>query len=471
MRGLEQGKKRMAEQTADQVVRSLAERAGPLGTEVADIAGNIEALTARVTQQAELSRTFEVTTRELAAANQQVVRTLNGARGVASTASSTADASRDKIQVSLRDIRDLLAVVQAMSQEISGLRGALDRVGKVASGIDVIAKQTNLLALNATIEAARAGNAGRGFAVVAGEVKTLAKQTSEATAEINATLQQLTDQSKRLIEASQTSAKRAESVRAGTEEIGGVIDTVATALHEMAGGVEQIGASAGEIEARAMRSLETVASLSEGVSESSRNLTEARDRIGHLLETVETMIGISAQSDVDTVDRPFVRCAQETAARISELFEQAIQRGELTETQAFDRDYKPVPGSNPPQFMTQFVAFTDRHVQPLIDAVLNLDGRVVFSAAVDDNGYLPTHNSKFSQPQGSDPVWNAANCRNRRMFNDRVGLGAGRNHRPFFLQAYRRDMGGGKFILMKDVSAPITVRGRHWGGLRIGYRI
>jgi methyl-accepting chemotaxis protein len=38
------------------------------------------------------------------------------------------------------------------------------------------------------------------------------------------------------------------------------------------------------------------------------------------------------------------------------------------------------------------------------------------------------------------------------------------------MQAYRRDMGGGVFAIMKDVSAPIMVRGRHWGGLRIGYR-
>ena len=30
---------------------------------------------------------------------------------------------------------------------------------------------------------------------------------------------------------------------------------------------------------------------------------------------------------------------------------------------------------------------------------------------------------------------------------------------------------GGTFALMKDVSAPITVKGRHWGGLRIGYKV
>jgi methyl-accepting chemotaxis protein len=95
----------------------------------------------------------------------------------------------------------------------------------------------------------------------------------------------------------------------------------------------------------------------------------------------------------------------------------------------------------------------------------------VFCAAVDDQGYLPTHNKNFSQAQGNDPVWNAANCRNRRVFNDRVGLAAARNQRPYLVQTYRRDMGGGQFALMKDASAPILVRGRHWGGLRVAYRL
>ena len=102
--------------------------------------------------------------------------------------------------------------------------------------------------------------------------------------------------------------------------------------------------------------------------------------------------------------------------------------------------------------------------------MLELDPRVVFCAAVDRNAFLPTHNTKFSQKQGGDPAWNAANCRNRRIFGDRVGLAAARNRKPFLLQSYRRDMGGGVFVPMKDVSAPIMVRGRHWGGLRLAYK-
>ena len=37
--------------------------------------------------------------------------------------------------------------------------------------------------------------------------------------------------------------------------------------------------------------------------------------------------------------------------------------------------------------------------------------------------------------------------------------------------AYRRDMGGGNVVLMKSAAAPITIRGRHWGGLSMGYAV
>ena len=162
---------------------------------------------------------------------------------------------------------------------------------------------------------------------------------------------------------------------------------------------------------------------------------------------------------------------QTAAGKISALFESALARGDISESDLFDRTYAPVPNTDPPQHMTRFTAFTDRVLPAVQEPLLQLDPRVVFCAAVDTNGYLPTHNLKFSQPQGSDPVWNAANSRNRRLFTDRTGLGAARNTEAFLLQTYRRDMGNGTFAMMKDVSAPIYVKGRHWGGFRMGYKV
>ena len=90
--------------------------------------------------------------------------------------------------------------------------------------------------------------------------------------------------------------------------------------------------------------------------------------------------------------------------------------------------------------------------------------------ATDDRCYVPTHNLAVSKPQGSDPVWNAANCRNRRFFTNESVWRAVKNEKPLLLQTYGRDMGGGKIVLMKEISAPLRVRGRKWGVVRMGYQ-
>jgi methyl-accepting chemotaxis protein len=207
------------------------------------------------------------------------------------------------------------------------------------------------------------------------------------------------------------------------------------------------------------------------VSMTSDSLRRADERITSLLGHSEELIGYIAKSGFRTNDTKFIEYVVANARKIGELFEQAVTSGRISASDLFDDDYKPVPGSNPQQVTTRFSTFTDAVLPDIQEPALGFDPKVAFCAAVDRNGYLPTHNRKFSQPQGSDPVWNNANCRNRRIFNDRTGLNAGRNTKPFLIQTYRRDMGGGQFVMMKDVSAPIIVQGRHWGGLRMGYRI
>src|SRR5689334_19679923 len=206
------------------------------------------------------------------------------------------------------------------------------------------------------------------------------------------------------------------------------------------------------------------------VALSSRDLASARDRVNKLLDVSERLIGITAELDVQTVDTPFIEAAKDAAGRIAAAFDAAVRDGRIRLADLFDADYRPVPGTNPQQFTTAFTALGDALLPPIQEPLLTWDPRVVFCVAVDRNGYLPTHNNLFSQPQGRDPAWNTANCRNRRLFNDRVGLAAGRSTKKFLMQSYRRDMGGGQFVAMKDVSAPINVAGRHWGGLRIAYK-
>jgi methyl-accepting chemotaxis protein len=455
---------------ANRILREIADQAGRLGIEICDIAGDIDGTAARVKRQAELSQELRGEAAETNAGTARIAAAAQQARDVAGRANGEVAASRGTVKSSLDGIHGLVDGVAGFSTQIEAVRAALGDVGKVANQIAAIAGQTNLLALNATIDAARAGEAGRGFAVVASEVKALAAQTRQATQEISATLAVLTQQADRLIADGAANVARAETVSAGTTAIGAAIDHAGRAIAELDGEAGRIAEAAQAIGASCATLVTHVGDIAGDVVESSRSLEAAKGRVHKLLSVSETLIGLTASTGVAIADTPFIDAVRDAAQRIAARFEAAIANGEISVADLFDRDYKPLPDTNPRQLMARFTAFTDRVLPAIQEPLLALDPRVVFCIAVDNNGYLPTHNLKFSKPQGADPVWNAANCRNRRLFNDRTGLAAGRNTEPFLVQTYRRDMGGGQFALMKDVSAPIYVQGRHWGGFRMGYK-
>eukprot|EP01012_Entosiphon_sulcatum_P041899 TRINITY_DN55807_c0_g1_i1.p2 TRINITY_DN55807_c0_g1~~TRINITY_DN55807_c0_g1_i1.p2 ORF type:complete len:496 (+),score=82.68 TRINITY_DN55807_c0_g1_i1:87-1574(+) len=457
--------------TRPHLIADIATEAGNLGIEIADIAGHIEDVNVRINRQSTVFAQLRDTGVKMSQSTRRISEASAVARRVTEQARQEVDSSQDRVQRSLADIHTLVDAVGGMEGQIAGLRDALDRVGRVAKEIFTIAKQTNLLALNATIEAARAGEAGRGFAVVANEVKALSTKTSEATTEIDATLKYLNEQAQRLMTESSASATKARTVSEGTASIGQVIETVGRAMRDLHTETDKIDQASSEIGENCAALESEIGDLAIGVKLSSENLSQARDRVNNLLGMSERLIGATAELDVETVDTPFIKMVTEAAARVSAAFEQGIASGQIGEGDLFDRHYQPVPGSDPQQFMARFTNFCDRVLPDIQEPLLRRSDRIVFCVSLDENGYLPTHNRAFSQPQGRDPVWNAANCRNRRMFNDRVGLAAGRNTKPFLLQTYRRDMGGGKFVLMKDVSAPIRVGGRHWGGLRLAYKV
>jgi methyl-accepting chemotaxis protein len=172
---------------------------------------------------------------------------------------------------------------------------------------------------------------------------------------------------------------------------------------------------------------------------------------------------------MESEDTPFITAVIEAAAQVSRLLEDSLRTRAVSEADLFDENYRPIAGTNPPQHTTRFIELADRLFPQVQERMLGLSDKVVFCIAVDRNGYVATHNKKYCHPQRGDVAWDSANSRYRRIFNDRTGLASGRNTRPFLLQTYRRDMGGGQFVVMKEAAAPITVNGRHWGGLRLAF--
>jgi methyl-accepting chemotaxis protein len=455
---------------SERLVDQLSSRIGGLGVELADVAGNVQEVANRVTAQSERFRHLQKTAETMVSANHDIANASQTVQTTTLAAVGEITQSRAAVEAAVQHISELIDAVSRIEHRLASVGSALAEVGKVSVSIEAIARQTNLLALNATIEAARAGVAGRGFAVVANEVKNLAEATRQATHRIGNTVRDLDGQVNNLIGESGEASLRAKSAGEGAQEIKSIIVRVQEGFTSVGRKIDDVAKAATSNLAHCDGVIGELGKLAKGVDLSSTDLKHADDRVAKLLETSEGLIAIIADSGVETSDAPLIRLVIDTAKRISAEFESALERGEIRLDQLMDENYREVSGTNPKQYLTEYVDFTDRILPPIQDPIQKSDPRIVFSVAWAKGGYLPTHNPNYRLPQGSDPVWNNANCRNRRLFDDRAVKKVAGNTRPFLLQTYRRDMGGGKFVLMKDLSSPIYVRGRHWGAFRMGFR-
>jgi HAMP domain-containing protein len=154
------------------------------------------------------------------------------------------------------------------------------------------------------------------------------------------------------------------------------------------------------------------------------------------------------------------------AQTYSSMLEDAIDNGYLTVDDVFDRTYEPIKGydfGGPAKYHTKYDFYTDRVVLKFQDRFLESQD-FVYAVGSDANGYVPTHNTAFQRPLTGDAAQDRASNLTKRIFNDPVELAAASNREPALIQRYQKDDGP----MMWDVSSPILVKGKHWGGFRVG---
>ena len=444
------------------------------------VAEAADKLSAHASKVAQGSRTQRAESESMVVSIEEMTA---GVNAVAEHAGQTAQNAQQARELSMEggrivseasdEIERIARSVEQSAQVIAALGERSEAISGIVKVIREIADQTNLLALNAAIEAARAGEQGRGFAVVADEVRKLAERTSTATTEISSMIEAIqgetrsaigsikagSDQARSGAELARQAADSLDKINRGATETMEKVDAIAVAIAQQCRVADGVVANVREI-------MTMVESNTEGAS---ATLDEAKrlESLAVNLHEISKVFRLGATGEnAMKIHAQMPALAKAAAAKMSAALEQAVASKRIDAAALFDRKYDPIPNTKPQKFTTRYDKLADEIFPAVQEPVLSEHPATVYAIGIDNKAYVPTHNKAFSKPLTGDYEKDFVGNRTKRIFDDPVGRQCGAHELEFLIQTYRRDTGE----IFHDVSAPVYVNGKHWGGFRVGYR-
>jgi methyl-accepting chemotaxis protein len=275
------------------MILQVREAASNLSTATAEIMATTTQQASGASEQSAAIAQTTTTADELKAVAEQSVARAQEMVGASQRTVEVSHAGQEAVEEAIASLGEIKRQVEGIAENILALSEQTLQIGEIITTVSDIAAQSNILALNASVEAARAGEYGKGFAVVAAEVRSLAEQSRQATAQVTAILRDIQDATNATVMATEEGTKGVdEGVRLAAwageaiRRLAGVIEESAQGATQMvAGGRQQ--ASGVEQMAVAMQSINqaTVQTLA-STREAERAARELNDLARSLTEIV-----------------------------------------------------------------------------------------------------------------------------------------------------------------------------------------
>jgi len=165
---------------------------------------------------------------------------------IAQRAAQSAQSGRKAIDESVNGMNHVREQMELIAETVVRLSEQSQAIGEIIASVNDLAEQSNLLAVNASIEAAKAGEHGRGFAVVAQEIRNLANQSKESTAQIRTILNDIQRATTATVMAAEQGSKAVDTGVRQVNQSGEAIRSLAESIVAAAQAATQITASTQE---------------------------------------------------------------------------------------------------------------------------------------------------------------------------------------------------------------------------------
>lgn len=241
----------------DTLGRALATMRESLRRVTSEIQGSISLLSSSAQQIAATTSQVASAAAETAAAISETTTTVEQvkqtaqlssqkARYVSETAQKVAQVSqggKKSAAESVEAMKQIREQMESIAESIVRLSEQSQAIGGIMLTVNDLAEQSNLLAVNASIEAAKAGEQGKGFAVVAQEVRNLADQSKQATAQVRGILAEIQRATNAAVMVTEQGSKVVEAGFKQSAQTGESVQQLAESIAEAAQAAIQIAAS------------------------------------------------------------------------------------------------------------------------------------------------------------------------------------------------------------------------------------